>query len=64
MKLFRRLREFAQSVPSRIVGSHMPDNSDGISRLHILAPTVRPEEVAKLEAKPRTNPVDFEDLPV
>lgn len=62
-RLFRRLREFLQSVPARAYGSFVADTGDGITRLSATAPTVTAEEVAKLDAKRKRQPVDFERLP-
>ena len=60
---FLRARRFLRSLPARVVGSHVPNNGDGITRLHASAPTVTQEEMAALERK-RRKPVDFENLPV
>jgi len=63
--LFRRWRNFWQSLPARAYGSHLPESNDGITRLSALAPTVKDEEVVKLYSRPRTNPAEFIDrLPI
>lgn len=62
MTWLSRFQDFLQSVPARTNGSYLPAQQDGITRLRAAAPTVTPEEVAKLERKWR-QPVDFEALP-
>lgn len=57
-----RVKKFLQSVPARADGSFVSNKHDGITRLHATAPTVTPEETAKLDAK-RRRPINFEDLP-
>jgi hypothetical protein len=52
------------SVPARAYGSYLPENSDGITRLHSTAPTVTAEEVAEFKKRPRTDPIDFKKLGV
>ena len=59
-RLFRRLREFLQSVPARAYGSFVADTGDGITRLSATAPTVTAEEVEAFERRPRTNPLDYD----
>jgi len=44
--------------------SYVPRNEFYVTRLRALAPTVTPDEVAKLERKWRQQPVDFDQLPV
>ena len=42
----------------------IPDRSDYVARLHSAAPTVTPDELARLERKWKQQPVDWDDLPV
>lgn len=63
-RLFRRLRGFLQSVPARAYGSFMAETSDGITRLSAMAPTVTAAEVEALERRPKTDPLDYERLPI
>lgn len=61
--LRRRLVAFWRSLPARIYGSHVAESRDGITRLSAYAPTVTPEETARLDRKFRQPPVDWDRLP-
>lgn len=68
--LRRRWREFWTRT-SRDSGSAIAERGDGICRLAAAAPTVLPEETAKLRRKgyggdwheERVGPIDYDNLP-
>jgi hypothetical protein len=64
--ILRSLRGFWLSLPARLYGSRVNVRAERITRLRACAPTVKPEETARLAAKGYNvqAPVDFDRLPV